>query len=214
MRKCFVALHTEKPSWKEFCNSKFFHTKGQSLLEVILALALFALFVTAFGSLATGGFTALTRGDEYAQAGFVAQEGMEALLSIRNKGWNELKYSESGVDIQNGEWTLKGEGSFDIAGNFTRTIFLYPVCLDASNQITSCPGLFTDAHSKQAIVRVQWETSHGQSQELMRTMYLANWESKEWIEDTEGDFSDGTFNGTAISPVLGDGDGAITLQEL
>lgn len=192
----------------------FLSQKGQSLLEVILALALFALIATAFGSLAMGGFGALVRGDELAQAGYMAQEGMEAVHAIRNQGWNELKYQESGVEAQADTWAFKGEGTFDVVGKYTRRIFFAQVCRDASSQLTACPGAYADMHSKKVTVQVEWETRSGQFQTIAREMYLTNWASNGWNEDTESDFSDGISDGAEISPDLGDGDGSVILQGL
>jgi len=78
---------------RTFCIGNFTGNsqKGQSLLEVIIALAIFALISSALVSLSLGGFVGLEQGGEHMQAQALAQEGIEAVRSIRDRAWNENK---------------------------------------------------------------------------------------------------------------------------
>ena len=73
------------------------NNKGQSLLEVIVAMAIFALISAAMITLSLGGFTALEQGGEHTEAKALAQEGIEAVRAIRDSAWNELIYTTSSV---------------------------------------------------------------------------------------------------------------------
>ena len=186
---------------------------GQSILEVIIALTIFALIAAALASLAVGGLVALEQGGEQTQAEALAQEGIEAIRSIRDGAWNENVYTTSSVAISGGEWVFSGEGTTETIGQFTRTISFKDVCRDASDDIATCPAAYTDVHSQKATVTISWETRPGVTNIVQRISYVTNWDSRDRLENVTADFANGTFT-TTTSTTLGDGDGAITLEEL
>lgn len=187
---------------------------GQSLLEVILAIAIFGLLVSSLISLVVGSFRSLEQGGEQTQAEAIAEEGIEAVRAIRDRAWNLNTYGQSGVEITGGEWVFSGEGTTDTIGQFTRTISFEDVCRDSMDDITSCPGNYTDVQSKKISVVITWTTGTGAINSVQKIAYLTNWDSREWVEDLSADFSDGTFTNTVEDGVLGDGDGAIILLAL
>lgn len=184
---------------------------GQGMLEIILAMMVFGLIAASLASLAVGGFRGLEQGGEQTQAQAIAQEGIDAVRSIRDQAFNEIIYSTSAVAISGGKWIFSGEGSTETIGKFTRTISFTNVCRNATNNIVDCPGTYTDVHSKKATITVTWTTRGGITNSVQKIAYITNWDSREWIEDTTVDFSDGIFASTATSATAGDGDGAITL---
>lgn len=186
---------------------------GQSILEVIIALAIFGLIAAALASLSVGGLVGLEQGGEQTQAEALAQEGIEAIRSIRDGAWNENVYTTSSVAISGGEWVFSGEGTTETIGKFTRTISFKDVCRDASDDIAPCPSTYTDVHSKEATVAISWETRPGVTNIVQKIAYITNWDSRDRLEDVTADFADGTFT-TTTSTTLGDGDGAVTLEEL
>jgi len=95
-----------------------------------------------------------------------------------------------------------------------RPIDFAPVCRDGSNEIAVCPAVYTDVHSKEATVTIAWTIRDGITNFVQHILYVTNWDSREWVEDTVTDFSDGIFTDTEVSSTLGDGDGAITLTAL
>ncbi len=165
------------------------HQRGQSILEVIVAMAIFALIGAAMVAMVVGSFIALTQGGEQTQAEALAQEGIEAVRSIRDGAWNEIIYSQSAVTTSSSQWIFSGEGTDETIGQYSRTITFSNVCRDGSNDITTCPGSYTDVHSKQAAVSVSWETREGITNTVQRIAYLTNWDSREW---TQTDWSGGS----------------------
>lgn len=186
---------------------------GQSLLEAILAMAVFSMLVAGMAALVLGGGEGLMQGGEQTKAAALAQEGLEAVRAIKDGAWNKLIYNQSQVETSNGQWIFSGEGTSQQIGPYTRVISFDDVCRDGSQNIVACPGEYTDVHTKKVMVAVSWEARPGKSSTIQRVVYLTNWNSKEWKEDTTADFIDGVFNSTQIS-ALGDGDGAVTLEEL
>jgi len=191
----------------------FKNKNGQSLLEAILAMAVFSMLVAGMAALVLGGSEGLMQGSEQTEAAALAQEGLEAVRAIRDGAWNKLVYNQSGVETSGGQWLFSGEGSIQQIGPYTRVISFGDVCRDGSQSITDCPGQYTDVHTKKITVTVSWEARPGKSSSIQQVAFLTNWNSKEWKEDTIADFTDGVFNSTQLS-ALGDGDGAVTLREL
>ena len=74
-------------------SSKFSNQTGQSLLEVIIALAIFALIGSFMAPFIVESFVGLERGGEQTQAEALAQEGIEAVRSIKDSAWNEIFYN-------------------------------------------------------------------------------------------------------------------------
>ncbi|MBU0661180.1 hypothetical protein KKG22_03295 [Patescibacteria group bacterium] len=190
----------------------FFSKKGQSLIEVILAMTIFALSAVALIALSGGGFAGLEQGGEQTQAEALAQEGLAAVRAIQDRAWNEFDYAQSDVTTTVDGWSFQGEGTSETIGQYTRTITFEDVCRDVHNNIVNCPGDHVDIYSKKALVLVSWEIRPGLTNEVRKVMYLTNWDSYEWIEDTTAEFSDGTLNAVEVSNTLGDGDGAVVLE--
>lgn len=156
--------------------------QGQTLMESIIALAIFSLIAAALASLLLGGSSGSLEGSERTHADALAQEGLEAVRSIRDRGWNELAYSASGVSAVGGEWVLDGEGTSDSEPPFTRQILKTAVCRSAGGDITICPGAATDPDTFYITSRVTWQSSGGASLTHSRSSYITNWDSKLWTQ--------------------------------
>jgi type II secretory pathway pseudopilin PulG len=186
-------------------------TRGQSLFEAIIALMLFAIAATVLMTAVAGGGDGVTSASLYSQGAALADEGIEAVRSIHDGAWNELKYPQSQIAVSGGQWIFNGNTAPETIGKFTRTIAADPVCRDGTGAITVCPGTYTDAYMKQVTVTVSWQARPGTTSSVKRIAYLTDWDSRDWLEDTTLDFADGTFSGTAASSTAGDANGAIVL---
>ena len=144
--------------------------KGQSILEVIIALAIFALIAAAMVSLMLGSFTSLIKSDEYLTAAALADEGLEAVRSVRDGAWNELIYDQSAVSNTTGEWKLGDEGTTETIGAFTRTITFTPV------------GAPVDLYGKNVKSKIDWVTTPGGAASVTRETRLTNWDSRDWLQ--------------------------------
>jgi hypothetical protein len=151
------------------------HT-GQSVVEIVVALAIFVFLVAALGSLLLGGFSSLERSTRLIQARALGQEGVEAVRAIRNRDWNELVYGRSGVEVSGGRWIFSGEGTTEEIGRFTRTIDFEPVYRDADGQLAEAgePGAARDASSTKVTVGISWEIGPGVNGTENRTAYLVD----------------------------------------
>ncbi len=156
------------------------NNRGQSLLEVILAMSIFALLAAAMVSMSTGGFITLEQGGEQTEAQALAQEGLEAVRAIRDRAWNELRFTTSSVFVSGVAWALTGEGTTETIGDYTRTISFADVCRDENDEITDCPGSYLDVHSKKVTSAVIWQVREGVTNTVQEVAYLTNWQTKLW----------------------------------
>lgn len=147
---------------------------GQSVVEIVVALAIFAVLAAALGTMILGGFSSLKRSSDLIWARALAQEGIEAVRAIRNRNWNELAYSRSAVEVAGNRWVFSGEGTTEEIETFTRVIDFEPVYRDAAGNIAEAgnPGAFLDASSTKVTVDVSWETRTGLDNSIGRTVYL------------------------------------------
>ncbi len=152
------------------------------MLEIILALAIFSLIAATITSLAVGNIGALSQGGEHTEAQALAQEGIEAVRSIRDNAWNTNIYTTSSVSRNNNQWVFDGEGTTETIGKYTRTIYFSDVCRNGSDEIVDCPGSYTDVQSKLATVEVSWSPRSGVTNTVELFTYLTNWDSNKWIQ--------------------------------
>jgi prepilin-type N-terminal cleavage/methylation domain-containing protein len=110
--------------------------QGQSLIEVIIAMAIFGLVAAALMGFVLNGDQALRQGGEQAQAEALAQEGMEAVKSIRDNSWNNLTVITSTIIASTSQWVFGNEGDIQNIGKYTRSIKFADVCRDGTGQIT------------------------------------------------------------------------------
>lgn len=162
-------------------------------MEIILAVALFAIFALMFISTISLAHESSIVAKHRITAEHLAQEGVEAVRAIRDRAVNEFTYSQSAVTSSTGAWTLSGEGTSETIGEFTRTITFTDVCRDGTDVIVTCPAGTVDMSSHMATIAVTRTTIAGRSLAVNRSVLLTNWQSDNW---TQTDWSSG--DGQAI----------------
>jgi hypothetical protein len=198
----------------------FEYTRGQSIVELIVAMAIFALVSSSLATLSIGGFSALGDGGVRTEATALAMEGVSAVRAIRTRAWNENIYNTSAVSVLGGEWVFDGEGTTEIIGIFTRTISFQDICRDISKAIVSCPGSYVDPHIRLAVVEVDWQTRPGVTSSVQQSTYVTNWDSTDWVQtDWSGGsgqsiWSDASMFDTKDSSIAVGAVGQISLESL
>ncbi len=152
------------------------------MLEIVVALGIFVIIIAALTSLVLGSFTSLERGSQFIRAEGLAQEGVGAIRSIKDRAWNELVYNRSAVATSSYRWGLVGEGTTEQIGSFSRTIDFSPVYRDSNGNIVpaTSSGAYLDVLSKQVVVNISWEIREGASSTVAWTTYLTNWNASVW----------------------------------
>lgn len=131
--------------------------KGQSLIEIIFAIAIFAIGVITIGYLIIDGIVSLRYATESTQARFLAEEGIEAVSSIRDGDFSLISAGTYGLVLESGVWTLVAEP--DEQGKFTRTITI----TDVGNE------------SKEVSSVVAWNVSSSNTKNISYTTRLTDW---------------------------------------
>lgn len=132
--------------------------RGFSLLELILAIAIFSLSSFAMATLLIDSSLSTQLSLDRTEALLYAKEGIEATRSIRDTDWLSLTDGNHGLDSTGSAWTFSGNSDL-IDGKFNRTVGITTVS-------TSTKDIF---------ITIQWApTPAGTSTVVLRT-FLTNW---------------------------------------
>jgi len=136
--------------------------KGQSSIEIIVALALFIIATTAgfvlfSATLAENEFTR-----ERHRADLLAQEGIEAVRQIRNREWELLTPGTYGLARSGSDWIFSGASDTSDA-TFTRSVTITNV----------------DENQRDAHVSVSWTERPGRTPIIGLDTRFTNWNDLE-----------------------------------
>lgn len=101
---------------------------GFSLVEVILALATFALMITGMVGAYIYGTQTIAFGGSLSRANLLAEEGLEAARNIRDEDFQNLTPGTHGLNNDGNQWTLSGGEDQDEI--FTRQLTIEDVDAD------------------------------------------------------------------------------------
>ncbi|MFC1655329.1 hypothetical protein ACFL3C_00495 [Patescibacteria group bacterium] len=152
--------------------NKIKRNKGNSIIEIIIAIGIFALVFPTLSILVIGGFSTTLRDSERFQADMYLQQGFEAMRSIRDYGYANLTTGTHGLTKTNGYWELSG--SSDTNGQFTREIVVEEVERDSNCAIVASGGK-VDNNSKKITATITWDIEAGNSTSISTSQYLHNW---------------------------------------
>lgn len=139
------------------------HTKrcvsisGQSLIEILLAVAVFMVGVVTIGYLMFDSQTSLRQSIEMTQATLLSREGIEAVRGIGLNDFDAIPPGTYGLAQSGGVWTLSS--TQDSTGKFTRSITISDV----------------DIETKQTVSSVSWNTSDVRENTVSLTEYITDW---------------------------------------
>ena len=152
----------------------FKNQKGFSVVEIILASAIFLIFSSGAISVILQGLEANRLASEEAAAAQFASEGIEAARSIRNQSYANLVNSAGTGVIRSaaGVWAFGGaNNTFD---KYTRVVTISSVQRDASGNIGSGA---VDPNTKKITSTVTWQFGPTRNDSVVLTTYLTNWQA-------------------------------------
>lgn len=156
---------------------------GFSVLEVVLAAALFIIIATGAITIIVQGYNANRLGVEFAIANQFAAEGLEAVRSIKNQAYSNLMNTAgSGVvrSVSN-TWAFGGVNNtltHNSTDNFIRVIKVEDVQRDAvppEGNIVASGGTL-DPKTKKITSTVTWNFNSARAELISLTSYLSFWE--------------------------------------
>lgn len=133
--------------------------QGFSLVEVILASAVFVLLVMALVGAYLYGQEATALAGNRARANMLAEEGLEAVRNIRDDGFFNLTDGTYGLTTTGNQWNLSG--SQDITDIFTRQVVISTV----------------DSNRKSVIANVSWQQNPQRNGLVSLVSYFTNWQN-------------------------------------
>lgn len=134
---------------------------GQSVLELLVALGIFIISMTAGIYLFFGGQSLSIDSANVSLASDYAQEGVDAVRSIRDRSFSELIEGTHGLEWSGSEWMISSSSS-DARDIFTR-------------QIAIAKGVSDNI--KIATTTITWQTDELRQQTLEFVEELADWET-------------------------------------
>ncbi len=136
-----------------------YNKKGFLLVEIILTSSIFALFVTAFAGVFYYGLQSSSFAGDRGRAIMLAEEGQEAVRSIRNANFANLVDGTYGLTYSGGAWSFSGAS--DVSGAFTRRVTV------------SSAG----ANRKISTVTVTWQQTPDRTGSVTTSALLTNWKT-------------------------------------
>jgi hypothetical protein len=138
--------------------------KGQSLIELIIAIALFATVILGLSLLIFDGYNASRLALDMTKADFLAEEGLEAAKSIRDNKFSDLSAGLHGLAISNGHWIFQG-----IEDDLTSQ-------LNGGKRVIEITNDPVDQNIKKVTSIVTWKFTENRSEEVKLISYLTNWQ--------------------------------------
>ncbi len=182
-----------------------FWQSGQTLIEVLLAMAVSSLVMPALltGIVATREGKAQQQ--QRLQATALMQEAVEATRSVREQNWTTFAVDGTYHPVVvNGLWQLQPNG--EVISGFTRSVQVSSAFRNENGQLVENGGQL-DPSTKKTLIIVSWPTPFASevSTTLIFTRYLDN-DALE--ESSTEEFSGGTTNDTSVTTT---GGGAVVL---
>jgi len=182
------------------------HPQGQYIIEVMLALGLFMVFVGSLSLLVIDASKTIRFQELELQGMFGLQNATEAVHSIAKNSWDALTLGTYGLDLQSSQWTLSPTETTE--NDITKKV---TISYARRNTLGNIDPLGTeDQHTKQVAIEVS-RASTGKllfSHSMLFTQAIK--QVSNWHETTTADFADGVFSSTIGTTHT---DGEITLTQ-
>lgn len=133
--------------------------KGFLLVEILLSSSLFVIFLTAFAGIFYYGMEASVLAGNRSQAVMLAEEGQEAVRSMKNINFANIPDGTYGLVYSNNAWSLVG--SQDVSGIYTRSVNISTI----------------DEHRKNIITTVTWQQTPSRTGTISTEGRLTNWKT-------------------------------------
>lgn len=149
---------------------------GFFLIEVVIASALVGGILISILGLVQNTVEVSKRSLERTQAGYLLEEGSEAVKTIRDGVWTNISNLSNDtvyyLSWSGTGWSLSTTPSI-IDDQFTRTIVFSAVSRDTNDDIVSSDGSYDDTRTRKATVTVTWTPQSGVRSETL-TFYIAD----------------------------------------
>ena len=183
---------------------KFINLKGQTLIELILAMG---LAVIIFPALLTGFITSRegkVQQSQRMQAVTLLKESEQAVKSVRSNDWSAIATNGTYHPVLTGSAWALASGSA-ITNGFTEQIVISSVSRNSSGDVVTSGGV-VDPSTKQVAITISWSSPIASS--VTSTLFLTRFTNLTHTDTTAAQFNTGTLTNTQITTDI---DGEIKL---
>lgn len=186
---------------KIFCRSKKNTRRGQSLVELLLAIGIAALVIPTLGISIMSSRSGKAQLKERFTGTILMKEAQDAVRSVREKGWTIFALNGTFHPVISGSsWTLTPGA--ETVGNFNRQVVISDVNRDSSGAIVSAPNGSVDPSTKQVTITVSWIKPLAAS--VTSTTYLTRYlDNLSFVQTTLADFTSDTRVNTDVTNTSG-----------
>jgi prepilin-type N-terminal cleavage/methylation domain-containing protein len=179
---------------------------GFSLIEIIVAISIFAVVIFAASQLLLTSQEVTKIGNNKVKAIALQSEYLEKVRNLRQYSWGFLTNGRYILKIdQDGDIFLEATTSGEIIDNFTRFLEIEDAYRDQEGRLVTSGGIL-DPSIKKVTVFVSWTDLHPGT--FSQTTYLTRYrENLAWKQTSIADFEAGEMDFTKIkTPPLNDGE--------
>jgi len=138
--------------------------EGQSLIELIIAIALFAAVILGLSLFIFDSYNASRLALDMTKADFLAEEGLEAARSIRDDSFSNLSAGSHGLVISSGHWIFLQGTTEDLSTE-----------LNGGTRVIKIENDPIDQNIKKITSTITWKFTENRSEEVKLISYLTNW---------------------------------------
>lgn len=147
--------------------------KGQSIVEVIVAVAIFITLAASGVVSILGAFSSTRLSEEEGKATMIAAEGINAAYSIKNKNWDALVDGNYGLADTDGYWILQGQSDTTL-NKYLRVVTISSVRRNLSGEIADEGSIDND--TKLITSKVSWNFSPLRDNLVEIASLVTNWQ--------------------------------------
>lgn len=150
--------------------------RGVALIEILVVIAIIGIAVFSLYELLVLSRATTSRDLRASQARYLAQEGLEAVRTIRDQSWSEnIEPLSAGTTyyatLSGSTWALTTTNPGPIENLFTRTIVFHTVNRDANGNISESGS--SDPDTRQVTSSVNW-LDRGSNRSVSFSTYITN----------------------------------------
>lgn len=133
--------------------------KGQSIVELVIASGVMVIIMSAAAGMMSMTEKQVEQMSRQSQANAIAEEGVQAVISIADRSWTELSVGSHGLAIGSSPVMWVFQGVSDTSGDYSRTIVISTV----------------DSDTKKVVITVTWHPSAGRTATVEQQLLLTDW---------------------------------------
>lgn len=176
---------------------KFHSSAGQSLMEILFAMTIFLVGVVTVNYLVFDAQSALQKNTDFTVAYLLAEEGIEAMRTIRDHSFSDVETGTYGLEFNDLLWTVS-EQPTDVTSKYSRSITVVDI----------------DSHLKKIVSLVVWTDEQSTQKQVKLVTYLSNWRgssgdaaslavdtSNAYIGTSTNELAGVTLENTGVNPI-------------